>query len=102
MFNFIRHNQMDIMLFLCAVCTAMAAMLFITKFLPRKRRGILISMEVIATLLLFFDRLAYIYAGVHGSTAYIMVRLANFMVFFITGGIILVFNQYLIDLLTNE
>lgn len=102
MFNFIRQNQMDIMLFLCGVCTAMAAMLFITKFLPKKRRWILISMEVAATLLLFFDRLAYIYAGRSGAVGYIMVRLSNFMVFFITGGVVFCFNQYLIDLLTHE
>ncbi|WP_191016854.1 HD-GYP domain-containing protein [Treponema zioleckii] len=102
MFNFIRQNQLDIMLFLCGMCTAMAAMLFITKFLPRKRRWILICMEIEATLLLFFDRLAYIYAGTPGAVGYIMVRLSNFMVFFITGGIVFIFNQYLIDLLTSE
>ncbi len=90
------------MLFLCAACAAMAAMLFITKFLPGKRRWILISIEVVATLLLFFDRLAYIYSGRQGSVGYVMVRLSNFMVFFITGGIVFIFNQYLIDLLTRE
>ena len=102
MFDFIRDHQMNIMLCLCAACLTMTVMLFLTKFLSKQRKWILISLEIIATLLLFFDRLAYIYAGNTSSTAYIMVRLSNFMVFFMTSAIVLCFNFYLIDLLTVE
>ncbi len=90
------------MLCLCAACVTMTAMLFFTKFLSKKRKSILIAQELIATFLLFFDRLAYIYAGKSGSVAYIMVRLSNFSVFFLTSAIVLCFNFYLVDLLTNE
>ncbi len=102
MFDFIRANQMDIMLALCAMCLTMALLLVITRFLPRRRKQILISMELVATFLLFFDRLAYIYSGNVSNTGYIMVRVSNFMVFFLTSVIIFTFNMYLIDLLGNE
>ena len=102
MFDFIRNHQMNIMLVLCAACATMTIMLFLTKFLSKKRKWILIGMEIIATLLLFFDRFAYIYAGNPTFTGYIMVRLANFMVFSLTSAIVLTFNFYLIDLLRNE
>ena len=82
MFDFIRSHQLNIMLCLCAACVTMTVMLLITKFLSKRRKRILISMELIATFLLFFDRLAYVYAGVPGPTGYIMVRLSNFIVFF--------------------
>ena len=60
MFDFIRSHQMNIMLCLCAACATMTIMLFLTKFLSTRRKWILICMEVVATLLLFFDRMAYI------------------------------------------
>lgn len=102
MFDFIRNHQMNIMLILCAACATMTIMLFLTKFLSKKRKSILISLEIIATLLLFFDRLAYIFSGDSSFTGYIMVRLANFMVFSLTCAVVFCFNLYLIDLLHNE
>ena len=102
MFEFIRNHQLNIMLCLCATCATMIIMLLFTKFLTKRRKWILISMEMIATLLLFFDRLAYIYAGQSGSTGYIMVRLSNFMVFFLTSAVVFNFYYYLKDLLLIE
>ncbi|MCR4787781.1 MAG: HD domain-containing protein [Lachnospiraceae bacterium] len=102
MFDFIRDHQMNIMLALCAACATMAIMLFFTRFLPTKRKWILILMELIATFLLFFDRMAYIYSGDVSRKAYILVRVSNFMVFFLTSGIVLGFNMYLCDLLLSE
>ena len=102
MFELIKNHQLDIMLSLCAVCFTMAVLLLITRFLPRKQKWILIAMEITATLLLGFDRLAYIYSGDTSAIGYIMVRLSNFFVFFLTSAIILVFNSYLSDLLVRD
>ena len=102
MFEFIRANQMDIMLALCAVSTTMAFMLSITRFLPKRRKWVLINMELTATFLLFFDRLAYIYAGNLTFTGYVMVRVSNFFVFFLTSWIVFAFNLYLVDILNEE
>ena len=93
---------MNIMLCLCAICAVMTVMLLLTKFLSKKRKWILIGMEVIATFLLFFDRMAYIYSGNPSTVGYIMVRVSNFFVFFMTSAIVFCFNFYLCDLLVNE
>ncbi|MCR4688858.1 MAG: HD domain-containing protein [Saccharofermentans sp.] len=102
MFEFIRDHQLNIMLALCAVCLAMAGFLVVTKYLSAKRKWILIFMELLATLLLSFDRAAYLYKDVNTDTAYVMVRVSNLMVFFLTSAIVFGFNLYLTDLLLNE
>ncbi|MCR5722297.1 MAG: diguanylate cyclase [Lachnospiraceae bacterium] len=99
MFDFIRAHQLNIMLALSAACVTFALLLFFTKFLNKKNRAILILMEFVATFLLYFDRMAYIYAGNITRKGYILVRLSNFMVFFLTAAIVLVFDQYIIDLI---
>ncbi len=102
MYEFIKAHQMNIMLALCSICFTMAVLLFITSFLPRRRKWVLINMELVATFLLGFDRLAYMYSGDVSSTGYVMVRLANFMVFFLTSGIVFAFNLFICDRLTAE
>lgn len=102
MFDLIKDHQLNIMLVLCGACLIMAIMLFITRFLDEKRRKIMICMELIALFLLWFDRQAYIFAGQPGRTAYIMVRVSNFLVFFLTSGIVFEFNRYVQDYLKKE
>ena len=102
MYDFIRANQLNIMLFLCGACSAVFFLLFITRFISETRRRAVILMELIAFFLLFFDRFAYIYAGDMSRTGYIMVRLSNFMVFFLTSASVMGFNIYLIDWLLHE
>ncbi len=102
MFDIIRTYQLDIMLALSATCFFFGLLLFITKFLDKRRKEILIFMEFDATFLLFFDRMAYIYSGDISVEGYIWVRVSNFFVFFLTAGTVFGFNLYLQDLLINE
>lgn len=102
MFELIRAHQLNIMLVLCGACGILTVLLFFTRFLSKSRKVILVLMEVAAFWLLWFDRLAYIYAGDPGRIGYIMVRVSNFAVFFLTSGIVFCFNLYLCDLLKNE
>ena len=90
------------MLGLSSACLTFALLLFFTGFLAKRRRLALILMEFVATFLLYFDRMAYIYAGQPGNKAYVLVRLSNFMVFILTAGVVLAFNLYLVDLLNVE
>jgi len=73
-----------------------------TRFLSDSRKKVLILMELIAFFLLWFDRLAYIYAANPSHTGYIMVRVSNFFVFFMTSAIVFGFNIYLTDWLMHE
>lgn len=102
MFELIREHQLNIMIFLCGGCGFLAFLLFNTRFISASRKRILIFMEAVAFFLLWFDRLAYVYAGDISPKAYIMVRVSNFFVFFLTSGIVFGFNLYVSDLLMNE
>ncbi len=102
MFDLIRNNQLDIMLFLCGACGILILLLINTRFLSPSRKRILIFMETVALLLLWFDRQAYIHAADPTATGYIMVRISNFLVYFLTSAIVLGLNLYLKDYLKNE
>jgi response regulator RpfG family c-di-GMP phosphodiesterase len=80
----------------------MAGLLLFTQFLSDRRKWILILMELAATFLLGFDRAAYIYKGDMRPVGAFMVRISNFMVFFLTSAIVMVFNWYLTDLLRHD
>ncbi len=84
------------------VCASMIVMLLFTKALAKRRRMILILMELAAFLLLTADRLAYIYSGDPSAAGAVMVRICNFTVFFLTSGVVYIFNMYLYDLLKVE
>ncbi|MBQ3794063.1 MAG: HD domain-containing protein, partial [Lachnospiraceae bacterium] len=101
-YNFLLEHQLNIMLCLCAISVMMVIMLLLTKFMPTRRKRILLRVEIVAALLLASDRAAYLYRGEVGSTAHFMVRFANFMVFFLTPAVVLEFNDYLIDLMETD
>lgn len=102
MYEFIRVHQLNMMLLICGACGILTLLLVNTRFLSKSRKYIVIIMEVIAFFLLWFDRLAYIYAGDPSNKGYIMVRLSNFMVFFLTSGIVFGFDLYIMDWMTHE
>ncbi len=102
MYDLMRSNQLNIMLFLCGVCGTLIVLLANTRFLSKTRKRILILTESVALLLLWFDRLAYIYAGTSGRVGYYMVRISNFAVFFFTAAIVFGYNLYLSDWMTHE
>ena len=102
MYEFIRAHQLNIMLLICGACGILTFLLVNTRFLSKSRKYILILMEIFAFFLLWFDRLAYIYAGDPSNKGYIMVRISNFMVFFLTSGIVFGFDLYLMDWMTHE
>ncbi|MCR4955397.1 MAG: HD domain-containing protein, partial [Lachnospiraceae bacterium] len=61
-----------------------------------------VYMELAATGLLLFDRLAYIYRGDVSELGYWMVRVSNFMVFFLTLAVVHSLNLFISDLLHEE
>ena len=55
-----------------------------------------------AAILMLSDRFAYIYRGNITPLGYWMVRVSNFLVFFLTSGIVCGFDLYLRDYLVHE
>lgn len=99
MVEFILKHQLNIMLALSSVCGTIALFVLIARALPKKRRVALLLLELSSMFLLYFDRLAYIYSGDVSDTGYVMVRVSNFLVFFLTNIVVLSFNLYLIDVI---
>ena len=102
MFELIRGHQLNIMLGLSSICMVIGFFALLTKSLPKRRKMALTDLEFSASILLFSDRLAYIYHGNHESIGFWMVRITNFLVFFMTISVIHGLNLYLVDLCRNE
>ncbi len=100
--DFLSKNQLNIMLMLSGICGMLALFVFFIRVISPRRKITLMIMEASACLLLVFDRYAYIYRGNPGVAGYYMVRISNFMVFFLTLLTIFAFNHYVMDLLINE
>ncbi|MBQ6320179.1 MAG: HD domain-containing protein [Lachnospiraceae bacterium] len=102
MMQFLIDHQLNIMMLLSGICGALTILIIVSRALSKRRRLALSAMEITGMLLITFDRLAYIYSGDTSRTGFIMVRVSNFVVFFMTSMIVYAFNMYLTDLLTEE
>ncbi len=102
MFELIRTYQLNIMLGLSAACLTIVFLLLVTRFMSKRRKALLFLIELVATFLLYFDRLAYVYSGDLSQKGYVMVRVSNFFVFFLTAAVVLGFDLFAVDLLLQE
>ena len=100
--EFLKHYQLDIMLFISGICGVLACLTLVMKTLTPKRRRILALLELAAMSLLLADRCAYIYRGDPSEMGFYMVRICNFLVYFFTLYIPHVITLYLYDLYRNE
>ena len=90
------------MLLLSGICGLMGLLVYLTKSMSKTRKLALMQFEFTSMLLLIADRQAYIYRGDTSTLGWWMVRISNFLVFFLTLAVIYSFNLYLIDLYTHE
>ena len=102
LFDYLREYQLNIMLAMSSVCVLLALLSCLTRSISRKKRVGLVITEFSAALMLWADRLAYIYRGNETPFGWFMVRATNFTVFFFTLFIIYSFNIYLEDLFTTK
>lgn len=79
--EFLRANQLDLMLLLSGSCCALSLLVIFSKAIPFNRRMALLLLELSCVVLLLSDRFAYIYRGDVSHKGYIMVRVCNFLVF---------------------
>lgn len=90
------------MLLLAGVCGVVLLLVYLTNTISYKRKLVLMQIELSAMLLMISDRRAYIYRGDTSELGWWMVRISNFLVFFLTLVMMYSFNLYMIDLYTNE
>ena len=100
--EFLQSHQLNIMLFISGICAILALLTLMTKSLSKKRRRILALLEIAAMLLLLSDRYAYIYRGDPSRLGFWMVRISNFLVYFMTLYIPHALTLYLFDLFRVE
>ncbi len=102
MFDLLRDHQVDLMLALASICLIIAFFTFISKIMSKRRKMILIAMEIGAAIWLEADRAAYIFRGEQGVCNYWTVRISNFFVFLMTVSVLTLVDYYLDDVLKNE
>ena len=100
--QFLKDQQLNLMLILSGICGVFAIFSFVIKVLSAPRKKAFLLMDISAMLLMIADRFAYIYRGDISRLGYWMVRICNFLVFALTLCILFAFNRYLEDLFTNE
>lgn len=100
--EFLQKYQLNIMLALAIICGLLSLFTFITNSISSRRKYSLLIMSVSAMFLLISDRFAYFYSGNTSTLGFWMVRITNFLVFFLILVIIYAFNNYLVDLFACE
>ena len=100
--DFLKTHQLSIMLYMSGICGVLVVLTLMTKTLSSRRRRILALLEAAAMLLLIADRYAYIYRGDPSPMGFWMVRISNFLVYFLTLYITHSITLYLFDLFRNE
>ena len=102
MFDFLKTHQLNIMLYMSGICGILVVLTLMTKTLSSRRRRILALLEASAMLLLIADRYAYIYRGDPSLLGFWMVRISNFLVYFMILYLTHAITLYLFDLFRNE
>ncbi len=69
--------------------------MFMSKNFDKEKRYWLILLELGVSLLLLSDSLAWGYRGAHGSVAYIVVRVSNFLVFAMSDVVVALYTAYM-------
>ena len=100
--EFLKAHQLNAMLFMSGICFVLAILTLMTKSLSPHRKRILAMLEFASMMLLLSDRFAYIYRGDPGRLGFWMVRISNFLVYFMTLYISHALTLYLIDYFRNE
>lgn len=100
--DFIITHQLNLMMLLGGICGFIFLFLQFMKINNKQKKSSFLQIAFFAMLLLFADRLAYLYRGNESLLGYWMVRITNFTVF---ASIILVengFNNYLLSFTNVE
>ena len=98
MLGFLIQHQENIMMIMSSICAVIAIFVLFMKALPRKRREALLSVEVCAMIIMMADCFAYHFRGDPSALGFWIVRISNFLVFFLNISILYAFNAYLINL----
>ena len=101
MYELIKDHQLNVLLFLSGACLVTALFAAFTKMASARKKAGLLIMEISSTILLLAERSAYIYRGDLSTEGYYMVRIGNFLGFFMVLWVLFGFNIFLYDLFSE-
>ncbi|MBQ8914204.1 MAG: HD-GYP domain-containing protein [Lachnospiraceae bacterium] len=99
---FLKHYQTDMMLVLIGALGLVTILIILTKTLSKSKRRDLLFMSLCSMLILLADIEAYRYRGNESVAGFWMVRICNFLLFFLLLLYIYAFNMYIMDALFDE
>ena len=97
MIGFVKEHQLNVMLALAAISGIIVIFVLLTNHISKRKKNSILIMALSSMILLFADRLAYIYRGDMNTLAFYMVRICNYLVYATSLSIIYGFNEYLIS-----
>ena len=100
MLDFLKNNQLNIMLALSSICITIALFEILTGVNTKKKKALLM-LEISSAILLMSDRAEYMYDGNTSTTGFWMVRITSFLLYFFTLLAMYAYNQYLKQVFTE-
>lgn len=86
----------------CVFSVIAAICMFMSKNFEKEKRRWMLLMQISSAILLLSDAFAWGYRGESSSTGYMMVRVSNFFVFFLSDVIMGFFHGYVCACLFEE
>ena len=100
--EFLQSIQLDLMAALIGISAAFAVLVVFSKALPKRRRLVIIAIELLSVILLVFDRFTYIYNGDPTEFGFLLHRLGNLVIFALMPMCSFVFSHYIMNLVAEE
>lgn len=73
--------------------------MFMSKNFDKTKRELLLAQLINCSLLMFADALAWEFRGAPGTVSYSIVRISNFMVFFLSDSLLFFYHRYVCECL---
>ena len=92
---FIRAHQLNVLLVLSSICFMIFIFCLMTNFISKEKKKALLFFVLSTELLLFTDRLAYIYRGQTEPLDFVFARVFKFLTFFNILNVVYGFDEYI-------
>ena len=93
--DFIRTNQLSIMLVLSSICFVILIFILMTNYLSKEKKRTLLFFVFSTGFLLFIDRYAYLYRGDTSDLGFFLARVCKYLVFASILNVVYGFGEFI-------
>ena len=86
----------------CIFSLIAAVCMFMSKNFDKTKRELLLAQLINSSILMFADALAWEFRGKPGEVSYFIVRISNFVVFFLSDSLLFFYHRYLCEYLFRD